>query len=76
MEVASAILKVLSDGSVGRTELEKRVFRSYDITLSRFRCMLAFLVKDGNVVKLKGDRFMPYQITAKGKAFLAWRASA
>jgi predicted transcriptional regulator len=75
MEVATAILKVLSDNSARRTELEKKVFRSHDITLSRFRCMLVFLVKDGDVVKLKGDRFMPYKITAKGEAFLAWRTN-
>ena len=74
MEIARAILKEFSAGSVRRSELEKHIFRSHDITLSRFRCMMTFLVIDGDIEKLEGDRFTPYQITAKGKAFLAWRA--
>jgi predicted transcriptional regulator len=73
LEIAKAILKVLSKGSVRRSELEKHVFRSCDVTISRFRCMMAFLVQDGDIEKLDGDRFTPYRITAKGKAFLTWR---
>jgi predicted transcriptional regulator len=74
MEVAKAILQILSGGSLGRTELEKRVFRSSDITMSRFRCMLTFLLDDGDIEKIPGDRFSPYRLTVKGKEFLAWRA--
>jgi predicted transcriptional regulator len=74
LEIARAILKELSAGSVRRSELEKHIFHSHDITLSRFRCMMTFLVMDGDIEKLEGDRFTPYSITAKGKAFLAWRA--
>ena len=74
LEIAKAILKELSEGSVRRSELEKHIFHSHDITLSRFRCMMAFLVKDGDIEKLSGDRFTPYRITAKGELFLIWRA--
>jgi predicted transcriptional regulator len=74
LEIARAIIKELSEGSVRRSQLEKHIFRSHDITLSRFRCMMAFLVVDGDIEKLEGDRFAPYRITAKGRAFLAWRS--
>jgi predicted transcriptional regulator len=73
LEIAKAILKELSERSARRSELEKHIFRSHDITVSRFRCMMAFLVEDGDIKKLDGDRFSPYRITAKGEAFLAWR---
>jgi predicted transcriptional regulator len=73
LHVASIILEVLSKGSARRSELEKRIFHSSDITLSRFRCIMAFLLQDGDIVKLEGDRFTPYKITEKGEAFLAWR---
>jgi predicted transcriptional regulator len=75
LEVAAAVLDELSRGSARRSELEKRIFRSKDITVSRFRCIMVFLVLDGDIEKLSGDRFTPYRLTAKGEAFLAWRAT-
>ena len=74
LEVAKTILHTLSGGSFGRSELEKRVYHSSDITTARFRCILTFLLNDGDIEKLPGDRFSPYRITEKGKVFLVWRA--
>ncbi|HSV49745.1 MAG TPA: hypothetical protein VLH35_05465 [Candidatus Acidoferrales bacterium] len=72
--MAEGILKELSRGPVRRTELEKRVFRSKDISFSCFSSLFAFLVVDGDIEKVNSDRTAPFRLTEKGKAFLAWRA--
>ena len=74
LEVAEAILKILSYGSLRRTALEKKVFRTKDISYACFSRMFAFLVCDGEIEKVEAEKTAPFQLTAKGKAFLAWRA--
>lgn len=74
LQVAEVILKELSRGSVRRCELEKRVFRSRDISYSCFCSMFAFLVVDGDVERVDVGKFSPFRLTEKGKCFLAWRA--
>jgi predicted transcriptional regulator len=74
LEVAEVILKALSVGSLRRTALEKRVFRSRDISRSSFDSMFAFLVSDGDVEKDGVERLAPFRLTERGKAFLVWRS--
>lgn len=76
MEVAEAVLKTLSLGSLRRTALEKRVFKSRDISYSCFSAMFAFLVCDGDIEKAGVERLAPFRLTERGKMFLAWRAKA
>lgn len=75
LEVAEAILKELSRGSIRRTALEKRVFKNRDISYSCFSNMFAFLVCDGEIEKCSAERTAPFSLTEKGKAFLTWRAT-
>jgi predicted transcriptional regulator len=74
LEIAEIILREVSRGPIRRIELEKRVFKSRDVTYSCFSNMFAFLVVDGDIVKVSGERTAPFKLTEKGKAFLAWRA--
>ena len=74
LAVAEAILRVLSGGSLRRTALEKRVFKSRDVSYSCFSSMFAFLVFDGDVEKVGVEKTAPFRITKKGEAFLVWRA--
>jgi predicted transcriptional regulator len=74
LNVAECILRVLSAGSLRRTALEKKVFRSREISYSCFSCMFAFLVSDGDVEKVSAEHKAPFRLTEKGKAFLEWRS--
>jgi hypothetical protein len=67
--VAHAILKTLSYGPMRRTALEKRLFRTKDISYACFSNMFAFLVVDGDIEKVSAERTAPYQLTEKGKLF-------
>ncbi len=71
--VAEAILKTLSYGPMRRTALEKRLFRTKDISYACFSGMFAFLVIDGDIEKESAEKTAPFRITEKGRLFLAWR---
>jgi predicted transcriptional regulator len=74
LEVAENILKTLSYAPMRRTALEKKVFRTKDISYACFSNMFAFLVVDGDIEKVTADKLSPFKLTEKGKLFLAWRA--
>jgi predicted transcriptional regulator len=74
LDVAEAILKTLSYAPMRRTALEKKVFRTKDISYSCFSNMFAFLVCDGDIEKVSAEKTAPFRLTEKGKLFLAWRA--
>jgi len=74
LEVAEGILKTLSYAPMRRTALEKKVFRTKDISYSCFSAMFAFLVCDGDIEKVTAEKTAPYKLTEKGKKFLEWRA--
>ncbi len=74
IDVAEAILKILSYGPMRRTAIEKKAFRTKDISYACFSGIFAFLVVDGDIEKSGVERTAPYQLTDKGKLFLAWRA--
>ena len=76
LEVASAILKVLSHGSLHRIELEKRVLRGSDVSYPCFANMFAFLCRDGDIEKCSLEHTAPFRLTERGKRFLAWRAAS
>jgi predicted transcriptional regulator len=74
LNVAEAILKTLSYAPMRRTALEKKVFRTKDISYACFSGMFAFLVIDGDIEKVSAEKTAPFRLTEKGKSFLAWRA--
>jgi predicted transcriptional regulator len=74
LEVAAIILKEVSRGPIRRIELEKRVFRTKEVSYSCFSNMFDFLVMDCDIEKVSQEKFAPFRITEKGKAFLAWRS--
>jgi Predicted transcriptional regulator len=74
LDVAEGILKTLSYAPMRRTTLEKKVFRTKDISYSCFSSMFAFLLCDGDIEKVTAEKTAPYKLTEKGKKFLAWRA--
>ena len=74
LEVAAIILKEVSRGPIRRIALEKRVLRAHDVSYSCFNSLFDFLLIDGDIEKVSQDKFAPFQITEKGKAFLAWRS--
>jgi predicted transcriptional regulator len=76
LEIAEAILKELTRGSLRRTALEKRVFKSKEISYSTFGWMFAFLVADGDIEKVSALHEAPFRLTEKGKAFLVWRTKS
>jgi len=74
LEVAAIILKEVSRGPIRRIELEKRVLRAHDVSYSCFSSLFDFLLLDGDIEKVSQEKFAPFRITEKGKAFLAWRS--
>jgi predicted transcriptional regulator len=74
LQVAEDILKALSYAPMRRTALEKKVFRTKDVSYSCFSTMFAFLVVNGDIEKVTAERTAPFRLTEKGKLFLAWRA--
>jgi predicted transcriptional regulator len=74
LEVAENILKTLSFAPMRRTALEKKLFRTKDVSYACFSNMFAFLVVDGDIEKVTAEKTAPFQLTEKGKLFLAWRA--
>jgi predicted transcriptional regulator len=74
LDVARAILKELSKGSLRRTALEKRVFKNANVSYGEFDRMFAFLCQDGDVEKCSSEHTGAYRLTERGKVFLAWRA--
>jgi predicted transcriptional regulator len=74
LTVAEGILKTLSYAPMRRTALEKKVFRTKDISYACFSSMFAFLVCDGDIEKVTAEKTAPYKLTEKGKKFLEWRA--
>ena len=72
LDVAEVILKALSRGPLRRTDLENHVV-SKGVSISCFRHKFAWLVVDGDIVKVGVEWTAPFMVTAKGKAFLVWR---
>ena len=74
LDVGRVILKELSRGSVGRTELEGRVTHGTGVSHAVFDGMFVWLVRDGDIEKCSGEHLAPFRITKKGEAGLVWRA--
>ena len=73
LKVAEGILRSLGYAPMRRTALEKKVFRTKDVSYACFSSMFAFLICDGDIEKVAADKTAPFQLTEKGKRFLAWR---
>jgi predicted transcriptional regulator len=76
LEVAEAILKELSKGSLRRSVLEKKVSKSRAVSYWCFRNVFAFLCRDGDIEKCSLEHRAGYRLTERGKQFLAWRKNS